>query len=160
MAEPAVDHAGDRNADTGRFRAGNFAAGKHLGRSERARENYRKSLLGEMRDLIDQALGEMQPGDAFLRDLLAAALCDVRQLDEYLTRMGGPASQQGRPYKAAEMRRSRERDALQLMDRLGVGPKARLQLSILEPGRASRAKAIEAEQAHGELRRLYAQDGG
>ncbi len=48
-----------------------------------------------MRELVDCALGESQPADDILRDLLTDALADVRQLADWINKAGVPISAQG-----------------------------------------------------------------
>ena len=121
------------------FSAGNTAALKHGFRSDRVREAWRKAQIEKMRELIDRGLGDSGPADTMARDLLAAALADVAQADEYLTAHGGPITVKGGVLKVAEYRRARERDAVALMDRLGLHPKARavIQGSVQSEGLAS-----------------------
>lgn len=114
----------------GRFEVGNTAALTHGGRSLRCRQEARQKVRQEMHALILAALPEQDPpaGDLFLVDLLETALADVRQLRDFIDAKGGPASADGRPYKAMEMLQLRERRALDLMDRLGFGPRSRSQI--------------------------------
>jgi hypothetical protein len=107
------------------FGPGNQAARTHGLRAAEYRESYRLNLLSEMRQLVDRGLGEAHPADEILRDLLAAALADIRQANSWINAHGGPLSTKGQVANASHFRRARERDALALMDRLGMGPKAR-----------------------------------
>lgn len=114
--------------EKGQFAPGNQVNTTHGGRSDIARKAMRLRLRQDVRDLVTVALPELQPGDAFLVDLLVSALADVRQITDWLDERGGPMSEQGRPYKAVEMLTTRERRAMELLDRLGIGPRARGQL--------------------------------
>ena len=107
------------------FAPGNLAAVTHGARSPRVREGMRKELAVSIREHVQQLLPELTASDSLLLDLLVDTLTDVRQLRDYVNAQGGPVSPRGHLYKPLEMLRSRERDAVQLLDRLGVGPKAR-----------------------------------
>lgn len=107
------------------FQAGNTARLTHGGRSLRSRREARKKLTAEMRELILKALPDLEPADFFLVDLLETALADVRQLREWIDSHGGPTSRGRWPSKPMDMLAGRERFALLVLDRLGVGPKAR-----------------------------------
>lgn len=140
-----------------RFQPGNTAALKHGGRSLKCRQEARQKVRQEMHSLILAALPDQDPpaGDLFLVDLLETALADVRQLRDFIDAKGGPASADGRPYKAMEMLQLRERRALDLMDRLGFGPRSRSQIltsvgsnglaSMLAAAGRAKALAIPAE---------------
>lgn len=133
-----------------RFAAGNLAALKHGGRSLKCRQEARQKVRQEMHALILAALpNELPPsGDLFLVDLLETALADVRQLRDFIDAKGGPTSADGRPYKAMEMLQLRERRALDLMDRLGFGPRSRSQIlaSLGTAGGSGLASALAAHQ--------------
>lgn len=132
------------------FAPGNQAARTHGLRAPEYRENYRLNLLTAMRELIQRGLGDGQPADEILRDLLAAALADIRQADDWINVHGGPLSTKGQVAKASHHRRSREHDALALMDRLGMGPKARTQIlagAVQSEGLASQLARARLKQA-------------
>ncbi len=107
------------------FRPGNLAALKHGARSRHVRAERRQALLQEQHDYIRERLPELLPADDFLVALLADALADVVQIRTWINDQGGPISPRGQPRKAVEMYRARTHDAVGLLDRLGVGPKAR-----------------------------------
>jgi len=107
------------------FKPGNTAAVKHGLRSQRIRAENRQALLQEQHDLIRGRLPDLTASDAFLVDLLADALADVVQIRTYINDMGGPISPRGQLRKPTQMYRERTHDAISLLDRLGVGPKAR-----------------------------------
>jgi hypothetical protein len=109
---------------------GNLNALKHGGRSLQCRQEARQKVRLEMHALILAALPDQEPpaGDLFLVDLLETAFADVRQMRDFIDAKGGPVSADGRPYKAMEMLNTRERRALELMDRLGFGPRSRAQI--------------------------------
>jgi hypothetical protein len=115
------------------FQPGNTASLKHGGRSLRSRREARKKLTADMRGLILKCLPDLEPSDLFLVDLLETALADVRQLRDWIDSHGGPTNRGRWPTKPMDMLQSRERRALEIMDRLGFGPKAR-QLMLLGPG--------------------------
>jgi hypothetical protein len=110
------------------FGPGNQAAVTHGGRSQRLRAEARQRLRAELRRVIQTALPELQHADALLVDLLEDALADLRQIREYIDAMGGPVSPRGQLRKCMDMYRGRLHDAVSLLDRLGVGPKARAQI--------------------------------
>lgn len=110
------------------FGPGNQAALKHGARSQRVRAETRERLRAELRQVIQAALPDLHDADALLVDLLEDALADLRQIREYVDAMGGPISSRGQLRKCMEMYRGRLHDAVTLLDRLGVGPKARAQI--------------------------------
>lgn len=113
----------------GRFEPGNQAALKHGGRSPRCRQEARLKLRAEMRALILAGLPpELPPGDLLLVDVLETAMADVRQLREWIDAHGGPTGPGRWPVKPFEMLHKREGRALELMDRLGFGPRSRSQI--------------------------------
>jgi hypothetical protein len=130
------------------FGAGNQAGLKHGARSTIARKMVRDRVRTEMRALILAAVGEATPGDMFLVDLLQTALADVVQLREWCDERGGPVSKDGRPYKAMDMLQARERRAMELLDRLGLGARARAQIvgSLGAPRTNGLASQLHAER--------------
>jgi hypothetical protein len=104
------------------FQPGNRAAAKHGLRSSRLRAEHRRELAQGIRDQVLARwahLGDQEP----LLSMLIDALTDVRQARDWLDAQGGPLSAGGRPYKAVEMLRARERDARDLADRLLISPR-------------------------------------
>ena len=112
-----------------------------------------------MTSVIVSALPDPSAGDGLLIEMLATQLADVRMLRDYINRNGGPISERGQLYKAVEMLRSRERDAQQTMDRLGIGPKART--LVMSKGGAPTGSSFAQGLAQAAQRRaLTAIDGG
>lgn len=104
------------------FASQNVAAATHGLRSPRLRAEKRRALAQEIRDQVVGRwphLVDQEP----LVSMLIDCLCDVRQARDWLDAQGGPISAGGRPYKALEVVRSRERDARDLADRLLVSPR-------------------------------------
>lgn len=137
------------------FGPGNFAALKHGARSQRVRESVRKELAQSLRDQVRREVGEvLADTHPTTIDLLVDCLADVRQLRDWLNAQGGVISSRGGLYKAVETLRARERDAIALMDRMGMNAKSRAGL-IPALGLAT-PKEIGAAQAQAELIALYA----
>jgi hypothetical protein len=133
------------------FQPGNTASVTHGGRSPRLRQEARRNLVQEYRDQVLSVLPELSPADYFLVDLLTHALADVRQLDDWIEKVGGPVDARGRVMKAMEMRRAREHDVFACLDRLGVGPRARAIL-IKASGGSSMAALQRATEAQARIR--------
>jgi hypothetical protein len=148
MAETNPASKDDMTANSGQFQKGNTLRLTHGGRSRQVRQSYRKDLTVSMREHVLATLPELSPADMMLVDLLVVALVDVRQLDEWIDKQGGPVSVQGQTYKCMDMRRSRERDALTILRELGVGPKARAGLvATLGNRRTGLATQLAQERA-------------
>jgi hypothetical protein len=77
--------------------------------------------------------------------MLVDALADVRQARDWLDAQGGPLSAGGRPYKAVELLRARERDARDLADRLLISPREMARLGDAA-GLKPRDNAVRAAQ--------------
>ena len=104
------------------FTPGNLAAAKHGLRSQRLRAEHRKELAQGIRDQVLARwphLADQEP----LLSMLVDSLTDVRQARDWLDAQGGPLSAGGRPYKAVDLLRARERDARDLADRLLISPR-------------------------------------
>jgi hypothetical protein len=95
-------------------------------------------------------LGDQEP----LLSLLIDALTDIRQARDWLDAQGGPISAGGRPYKALEVVRTRERDARDLCGLLLIAPRdmARLGAGF---GLVTPRQQL-AEQTHAALLEKYA----
>lgn len=141
------------------FRAGNLAAAKHGLRSARLRAEKRKALAQEIRDQVVirwPHLCDQEP----LVSMLIDCLCDVRQARDWLDAQGGPISAGGRPYKALEVVRARERDARDLADRLLVSPREVARLGDVSTlGLNGSPRQSLAAEAHRELLDLYRPKG-
>ena len=111
-----------------RFQPGNQAALKHGLRSREVRQRVRQELLQAQHDLIRERLPQLLLLDAFLVDLLADSLADLAQIRAYVNEQGGPISSRGQLRKVMAMYSARMHDSVQLLDRLGVGPRARVVL--------------------------------
>lgn len=143
----------DKDPTTGQFTAGNTAAMTHGARSARVRKEVRDRIRQEVRDLVLAALPDRTAGDLLVVDLLVSAMADVRQLTDWIDGMGGPVTRDGKPYKAMELLSARESRAMQLMDRLGFGPRARAQImSTLGQAGAAMRQAAAATSAQERLR--------
>ncbi len=140
------------------FGPGNTAAVTHGARSQRLRESVRKDLAQNLREHVRELLPDLAAADALLVDLLVDCLTDVRQLRDYVNAAGGPISPRGQLRKAMETLRAREHDTVALLDRLGVGPRARSQLTkglgVPSP------RLAQAQAGHRELLSLYGVRGG
>lgn len=130
------------------FTEGNLAAAKHGLRSPRLRAEHRKALAQDIRDQVLARwphLSDQEP----LVSMLVDALTDVRQARDWLNAQGGPLSAGGRPYKAVELLRARERDARDLADRLLISPREMARLGqaagLREPSFAAQLAARRAE---------------
>jgi hypothetical protein len=148
----------DRTA-RGQFAEGNQVNTTHGGRSAIARKAVRERVRQEMRDLILTALPDPTPGDLLVVDLLVSAMADVRQLSDWIDGMGGPVTKDGKPYKAMELLTARESRAMQLMDRLGFGPRARAQIVASLGGQKVAGLATQLAAKRAELATV-ARNGG
>lgn len=136
-----------------KFKRGNRAAATHGLRSAAIRAERRQALVQEVRDHILQRwthLADQEP----LLSIFVDCLCDVRQARDWLDLQGGPLSAGGRPFKAVELLRARERDARDLAAMLLITPRdmARLGAGF---GLATPRQKL-AEQAHARLLERYA----
>jgi hypothetical protein len=111
-------------------------------------------LLQEQHDLIRSRLPQLQPVDGFLIDLLADALADLAQIRAYVNESGGPIRSRGQLRRVMSRYSARLHDSVGLLDRLGVGPRARVQLlgaiatpTTLAEGLARRRLELEAAKA-------------
>jgi hypothetical protein len=104
------------------FQPGNRAAATHGLRSPRLRVEKRKALTQEIRDQVVGRWPHVADHEPLL-SMLVDALTDVRQARDWLDLQGGPLSAGGRPYKAVDLLRARERDARDLSDRLLISPR-------------------------------------
>jgi hypothetical protein len=137
------------------FKAGNRAAATHGLRSKRIRTEQRQGLFQVIRDQVVTRwphLGDQEP----LLSLLIDALADIRQARDWLNVMGGPISAGGRPYRALEVVRTRERDARDLCGLLLIAPRDMAKLGAGFGLTTPRQKL--AEIAHAQLREKYAPD--
>lgn len=122
-------------------------------RSPGLRAEKRRDLAQEIRNQVLTRwphLGDQEP----LVSMLIDALCDVRQARDWLNVQGGPISAGGRPYKALEVVRARERDARDLADRLLISPREMARLG--EAAGIKLPRQTQALESLREVQRLYA----
>jgi hypothetical protein len=134
------------------FQPGNRASATHGLRSPRLRAEKRKALAQEIRDQVVARWPHLV-GQEPLVSILIDSLCDVRQARDWLDAQGGPISAGGRPYKALDVVRARERDARDLADRLLVSPR-----EIARLGDTAGLSVPAWRSAHDRLRANIAHD--
>jgi len=130
------------------FKVGNLAAATHGLRSPRLRAEKRRELVQEIRDQVTGRwphLVDQEP----LVSMLIDCLCDVAQARAWLDGQGGPLSAGGRPYKATNFLRARERDVRDFCDRLLVSPR-----EVARLGDGIGIKTARRTQAFDTLREL------
>jgi hypothetical protein len=135
------------------FSTGNLAAATHGLRSPRLRAEKRRELAQVIRDQVVERWPHLNDQEPLL-SMLIDCLADVRQARDWLNAQGGPISSGGRPYKALDVVRARERDARDLADRLLVSPRevARLgdAIGIKTPRRAEALDTLrELQETYG-----------
>ena len=141
------------------FTVGNRAAVKTGLRSAQLRAERRAVTGPKIRVLLQAfaAEGELDPSDGQEHPMLTLAsnaLLEVLEFRKQLTKRG-MFDDDGSLVPWYERYQSQQRLAMTYLDKLGIGPRARRELMRLVD---SEPKHVLADQAHQELRRLYASE--
>lgn len=113
--------------------------GEQLNKRHGLLSTHPPALLGETRQEIFDALAEAAPvrssdgslpaADAALVELAARSLARVREADEWVMEHGA-LDRKGKPRPAIAHLEKATRNAAELLDRLGLGPRARAALGV------------------------------
>lgn len=140
------------------FEQGNQAATVHGARSRIAVENRAADVRAELTSLLQQHLPHVTPADQPLVDVAVDITTKLRLMAEFFdTQSGGSLiDTRGKPRPAAELYLRTVRTALDIYQRLGIGPGARA-LLLGSLGMPS-PRVVQAQEAHKRLRATVAGD--